>query len=863
MSMNICIPLERAGAHPDSSLGPKAVALGRLIALGVAVPPGICIPVAAYRHHLEKGALAAGLGEDLAGMRAISADDLLVKRASILASIRERIEKAPIDQALGSDIREYFRTRKPSAVAVRSSATGEDSPGHSFAGQHDTYLDVEGVAACLDSIKACWASLWSEPAYEYRERYGLDHREASMAVIIQEMVDADLSGVVFTADPLTGSRELLVIEACRGKCESLASGRIVPERILVRKARLHPLESTPGEQGKLLDRHAIGSLARQALKIESALGAPQDLEWAVKGGKFNFLQARPITALPEEADLQIWTSANVGEVLPDVASPMTWSLVYRYVDMLFGYFLERLGLHFRDLNLIGQIAGRAYFNVISAESLFQCFPTMGKRDMRDFFGGAENKEGSELLKRLRAGEEENKFSAPGVLLRLPALVIWVLIHPPAKGHEFIRMMKRRAREIWPEEPERLSDNELLTLFNHLLDSLFEDHHGSAYAVSGVSYYFNLVGICRRWLGDSDGSLAGRLLSGIGGLDSAQSGLDMWHLAELGRKTPEVAKLLESGIEFSQMKRVLSGSPGGDEFLRAWDEFMDRHGHHARGEVDVKNPRWCETPDYILDQVRGFAGAGADKDPVAAYRRLVEVRVELIGRCRKELRNPVKRAIFDYLLKQVESGLAVRENLKSEAIRRVMYQRFILLELGRRLNRRGVFNSADDIFFLKLEELEPVLHGGGPAGLPDVITRRRAEYQHNLTIEPPAVIIGRFDPDCFVPDPVEASVKTMTGIGISPGIASGPARVVLKVDSSSRVLPGEILVAPFADPGWTPYFMPAAGIVIDQGGMLSHGSIVARELGIPAVANLGPATRVIRNGQRVTVDGHRGVVTISE
>jgi len=868
MDVKICIPLERAADVAIEVVGPKAAALGRLIGLGVAVPSGTCIPAAAYRRHLEQNGIAAAIHDELERLRAIPAEDLPTGRSASLASIRSRITQAPLDQSLVVEIEDlfhnhHFHPQRPTTVAVRSSAAGEDSPQHSFAGQHDTFLDVGGPAACVDAIKACWASLWSERAWEYREHNRFDHLGAEMAVIIQEMVGADLSGVVFTVDPMTGIRELLVIEACRGKCENLVSGRVAPERFLVEKARLRLVESEPGEQGRVLDARRAKSLARQAMKIESALGAPQDLEWAFSDGRFCFLQARPITALPEEADLQIWTSSNVGEVLPDVASPLTWSLVYRYVELLFGCFLKRLGLNFRDLDLVGLIAGRAYFNVIAAESLVRCFPSMGMRDMRDFFGGEQNQEGAELLKRLRFREAKIKFNAPGVLLRLPGLVLWVFIHTPDRSHIFIRRMKENSKQLWPSDMNGISDDRLLDLFKLMLSSIFEGDEGFAYAASGMSYYFNLVGICSKWLKDADGSLAGRLMSGMGGVDSAQSGLDMWHLAKLARTLPEVMQMLESGVDFEQLKSRLSGTPQGDQFLQSWDEFMQRHGHHARGEVDVMNPRWCETPDYVLDQVRGFAGAGAEKDPAAAYRRLAEERDQLIAGCRKALGNPFKRVLFDYVLKQASSGLVCRENLKSEAIRRVMYQRFILLELGRRLAGRKVFNSEDDIFFLDFDELEAVIHGKGPAGLAAIITRRRAEYRRNLTLDHPAVIIGRFDPDHFVPDPVKDPGKTMTGIGISPGIAQGPARVVARVDSTVKVQVGEILVAPFTDPGWTPYFMPAAGIVIDQGGMLSHGSIVARELGIPAVANVGPATRLIRDGQLVRVDGYRGTVIILE
>jgi pyruvate,water dikinase len=230
-------------------------------------------------------------------------------------------------------------------------------------------------------------------------------------------------------------------------------------------------------------------------------------------------------------------------------------------------------------------------------------------------------------------------------------------------------------------------------------------------------------------------------------------------------------------------------------------------------------------------------------------------------CRRQLRNPLKRTIFNHLLARAQQGSVFRENAKSEVIKVLTVMRKLLLELGKRLADKGVLENADDVFFLRQEEIAPVIQGNADFDIHGVITARRDEYDKNSSITPPDVVFGRFDPDNYVPDEQDEQTEVLNGIGVSPGRVTGKARVILRADSDQQLLAGEILVAPFTDPGWTPYFVPAAAIVMDEGGVISHGSIVAREYGIPAVVNVGTATKLIRTGQKIQVDGNLGVVRI--
>jgi pyruvate,water dikinase len=312
--------------------------------------------------------------------------------------------------------------------------------------------------------------------------------------------------------------------------------------------------------------------------------------------------------------------------------------------------------------------------------------------------------------------------------------------------------------------------------------------------------------------------------------------------------------------WAEVSSRLESSGAGREFLGRWRQFLHRHGHHARGEMDMFNPRWREQPDYVLGVVRNFMRAEGKTNPEADQQRHAEERERLRAELLRRLRNLAKRWVFGHVVRQAQLSAAIRENVKDAGIRIIADTRELVVELGRRLASRGVLAQADDVFFLRLEEIAPVVHGDPGFDVRDRIAERRAGYERNLALTPPAIVVGKYDPARHKPDVFDSTSLDLNGLAVSPGVVTGPARVILHA-GDGQVLPGEILVAPFTDPGWTPYFIPAAGIVMDQGGLLSHGSIVAREYGIPAVVNVGPATRLIKTGQMIEVDGDTGRVRI--
>lgn len=883
---------ERFVAHLDSIddhamafVGPKAASLVRLTRLGLAVSPGFCVLAGAYRAHLKTIASGSTIGQWIDDLSNAPPGDVSRR----LADVRSAIVEAKLTRALVEAIDEHHASLGSSWLAVRSSATAEDLPGHSFAGQHDTFLDVSGLDDCVHRIKECWASIWTERAFAYRKKHCFAHNAVDMGVIVQALVAAETSGVLFTADPVTGDKERVVIEACWGLGETLVSGKVAPDRyvleldsfrILENSVSEKVIELTVDDEGELSERtvdserrqiscltetHAR-QLAESACRVAAAEGFPQDIEWSVCGGEIVFHQARPISVeapKPSWESRQVWFNANVGEVLPDVVTPLTWSLIDTF-DAMLRSFHGWMGIEWGDHPILGRVAGRVYFNLNTAAGLFRRLPVLRNADITKVLGGDQDKA-------FQAGDldiadediPDVKVRLWKMFMRMPWFAFQALRHSPKNGARFARRLNERIETLKRTDPRTLSNSALLDFVQQRFDELHQVVEGVAFQCSAMAYFTILEKICVRWLDDQQLTITNRLLSGMGGVDSAEAGLAMWKLAHLAGTHADLAAVTETADNWGAFHGAVENVEGGPEFLEAWHDFMARHGHHCRGELEFANPRWAESPDYVFDQLCGFLQRLGDHNPVATHAERRREREALIQECRAKLRNPLKRWLFNHSLARAQLASAVRENLKSVTVRHLTLIRQSALELGKRLVDEGKFLAADDIFFLSMAEIGPVSQDASAFQVAETIQKRRQDYESNLALNPPSIVVGEYHPQTHPNRPMPVEGAYLDGIAVSAGIARGPARVILRADENAKVLPGEILVAPFTDPGWTPYFIPAVGIVMDLGGQLSHGSIVAREYGIPAVVNVGPATRLIKTGQQIEVDGNRGRVRLSD
>jgi phosphohistidine swiveling domain-containing protein len=868
----------------ERMIGPKAFSLVRMNRLGLKVPAGFCLTTEAYRAHIE----TSGISDRITSILDTVASAPPEEERSLLGEIREAIIAAPLDEVLCPTIATYYDKLGAARVAVRSSATAEDLPGWSFAGQYDTYLGITDIEGCCRAVKQCWASLWTQRAWDYRQKNGFDHRAVGMAVIIQALVAADASGVLFTADPATGRTDRIIIEACFGLGEPLAAGQVAPDRLVVTKRGLaliaqtindKKVETIVDEQGAVrhrpvepqrmsrpaIDRRTAVRLARRARKAEARLGGPQDMEWAVQGSRIFFLQARPITTVAAARsweDRQVWTNANLGEVLPDAMTPMTCSFVFATCASLLDPVLILLGAeHLKQEKIARLIAGRLYLNVSTWLAMAQRIPGARVFPIHELIGGAQGVTATPGGPEITPEDLANvRASTAKMVLRLPWFLLALAAHHQARACRSLRKIQAESCRLQDLDFPRMSRAELGRAFRVLVrDGL--RRFDLLDIVAAMTPLALLYPVCARWLGDAEGAVANSLLTGLGDVASARAGIDLWRLALQARAVPAVRQAILTTGTWQSTQRKLAASDAGRAFLESWERFMACHGHHCRGEVEFYNPRWSERPDYILKLVRGYVIQAEATDPLATQAQRARRRAQRQEQYCRQLKNPVRRAIFSRLLRAAQRGSALRENFKSEAMRWTAALRRILLELGRRFTDTGVFREVDDVFFLQLPEVAALLRGTADFDAPRLVAARRAQYEKDKPLTPPKIVVGRFDPAAVVPEASGASADVLTGVAASAGVATGPARVILHSDTDEQVQPGEILVAPFTDPGWTPYFLPAAGIVMEQGGLLSHGSIIAREYGLPAVVNVPRATQILRTGQILRVDGNRGTVTM--
>jgi pyruvate,water dikinase len=527
--------------------------------------------------------------------------------------------------------------------------------------------------------------------------------------------------------------------------------------------------------------------------------------------------------------------------------------------------LDMIGLDRGNNPVVGLVAGRCYANLNTLLGIVRQLPLVRRARLNTVFGdtapGAEASRWIELATQNRA-EVKSHFGK--ALLRLPGSFFHTIFFTEKKLQRALGHLQRVVQGFDTLDLKHLSAGEILDQLTQSVEDLRQfisrARHGAIHGGVAIAAFLLLRKVCVRWLGESEG-FANGLLIGVGDLMDARSGLDLWQLAEEAARHPPVKSAVLSGDTWEHVSQALQQVDGGNQFHQSWAEFMRNHGHHARGEFELYNARWCERPDYILSLVRSFMSALEQTNMVTAWRERIEKRRQLVQECRVRLKNPLRRVVFNRLLTRAQHFVTVRENSKDHVIRLFMTWRRVLLALGDRLCAQGVLRSPEDVFFLTLAEMQAVAAGAPDGATQARIELRKSDYDSFRDITPPLTVLGRFRPQTRPSAREDATAECLKGLGVCPGIARGKARVIQSVADESHVLPGEILVAPFTDPGWTPYLVCSSGIVIDQGGLLSHGSIIAREYGIPTVVNVGPATHLIQTGDTVEVDGDQGTVRI--
>ncbi|WP_406673280.1 PEP/pyruvate-binding domain-containing protein [Nonomuraea sp. N2-4H] len=833
--MRAVLPLDDPAADLATA-GGKGASLARLSRAGLPVPGGFCITTDAYR------AFVAGFRDEI--LRAAAGDPGSIPALFAAREVPERLAE-PI-------LRAYAELGDGVPVAVRSSATAEDLPGMSFAGQQDSFLNVKGPGALLDAVRRCWASLWNPRAIAYRDRQGVPHDDVALAVVVQELVDADAAGVLFTADPVSGDRDATVINASWGLGEAVVGGQVTPDVITVRGGRV--AESRTGDKKVMTVRTATGTeerpvpeerraapvlddaeaetLAGLGARIQALYGVPMDIEWARRDGAFAIVQARPITGLPAPLEEwndslkggHLWTGGNLGEAIPDVMTPITWS----YVRLFIAEAMSASTLP--GFDLVGNIGGRFYMNLSVVHSVATAI------GVRRLLGAIE-----QIFGKL----------PPGLDVPLVGLSRWEIIRrvlPVAVG---IRRRVRRNIKIMhaflaasPARCEELRERVAATATPVELADLWEreirPHAVTSFQMleaAGRQGNATLV-MTRHRLRDLVGDIdAEAMLTGV----NADGGL-----ASMGLLTG--------------LSKLAAGEIGRDEFARTY-------GHRGPHEFEVSFPRPGEDAQWIDAQLAGLRDLR--KDTEALLERQRAAREEAWARFARS--HPRKAAPMRARVRRWSAVVRDRESARSESVRTFWVLRAFTVRAGE------LSGAGDDVFYLYLDELLDLLRGD--RSVLEKVPSRRATYERYAALPPyPALIVGPFDPVRWAADPARradlydaratapsapsvAESDAITGFPGAPGVVEGVARVIAGPEDGDRLQPGEILVTTLTNVGWTPMFPRAAAVVTDMGAPLSHASIVARELGIPAVVGTGNATMRVRDGDRIRVDGERGTVEV--
>jgi pyruvate,water dikinase len=887
--MKFTTPLSELKRSDLAVAGGKGANLGALIAAGLPVPDGFCVTTDAYRAFVDANGLQAQIESVL---DATCMDDPAALE-SAAQSIRARFAAGSISPELAAAIRAGYLAMGGSVpVAVRSSATAEDLPDLSFAGQQDTYLNIVGEDAVLAAVRDCWASLWTARAIGYRARNDVAQDAVALAVVVQRMVESEVSGVLFTANPLTGKRDETVIDATFGLGEALVSGQVEPDHYVVDAAGKVMLKTLGakalairGKAGGGTQKTGEDAAARQALpddqivalarlgqQAAQAFGGSQDMEWTFAGGKLSVVQSRPITSLyplPESCTperFEVLFSFAAWQGMLDPYTPLgqdVFSLLVAGVGRMFG-----ANVCPEEQRVFLAAGERLYVNITVPLSL-----PVG-RIIAGIFVESIDPAAAEAIKVVLDDPRLPKSKvSPG---DLPSLACGLL--PVAGNAVFNLLVPRRGRQRLELRIERALQNvraicasaqspaELaqafadvtLTLPKILLPILLP---------AVIAGQIPLQGLIRRSTDIPGGpELALELTRGLPHNVTTEMDLSLWRASRAILADPASAARFSAG-EVSELVDAYRAGQLPAAAQTAVGEFLAIYGLRGVGEIDLGRVRWVEDPLHILQVLQSYIRiTDESRSPEAVFARGAEAAAQaqeqLVAAHRRTKGGAIKACIVRAAARRVRELTGLRESPKFAIVRLLGTLRLRLLEFGRELADKGVIARADDLFFLHARELAELDHRV-PAIWQDLIAARRGVYDRELRRRRlPHLILSDGTTFYESAGPIDASADTLTGTPVSAGVVEGVVHVV-RDPHGEQLAPGEILVCPATDPAWTPLFLAAGGLVMEVGGMITHGSVVAREYGLPAVVGVDGATERLKTGQRVRVDGTKGTVVVLE
>ena len=868
---------QRRGGDDPRAIGGKAARLAWLSRHGFNVPKAVVLPVEAFAQTIRE--LPPGC-EPRALLRAATGRSG-VQRA---AEARQYILNAPLPRGLEEELQALWRelgAQSPWGLAVRSSATCEDGALVSMAGLAESLLGVRGAGELSLAVRQVWASIASGRALAYLAAHGV--RDVGMAVIVQRMVEARAAGVMFTRSPdarVRGGGDERIVNAGLGLGAPVVNGATTPdvlridtrgrmiEAIIAHKARAtvvgaHGVAEVDVESpdGPALGRERLAELSEIAARLEKLEAVAWDVEFACDVEQTWVVQARPATGhgYPEGGDIHtVWSNVNVGEALPGVATPFTWSVAGAFSEAGFRRAFAALGCRVpKHARLVGNVHGRIYLNLTQFMRIAAQVPFLDPRTLVELGGGW----GGEQL-----AVQVEDVSRSGFYARLP-LTATRLLREQIALDEHVRAFEGFAEKQWRAQSALdlaiLPDDGVARRLRDIQALLERTGTVMLTSASGtLGTHLALKMMLERVVPLDADRLAQSLTSGIHDLESARPGIGLMHVVALARREPEAAAAIQR-----ESTTGLDAIPEGPT-RRALLSFLELYGDRAIREAELSTPRWKEDPRPVLRLLR----AALRTDEQRVERTLARARVHAdsdMARLVPKL-NLVQQTLVRHLVARAQRAARLRERMRAWVTRVLGMLRAASLDADRRLLRRDPELHADwktlvasggpsaaipSVFFLTIDETFEALRAPR-ADVAALVRARRAELvRDQARPDPPATFVGT--PPPVVLPPMGGDV--LRGLPASAGLVEGRARVLFREEEMDSLQPGEVLVVHTTDVGWTPLFLVAAGVVTELGGPLSHAAVVAREFGVPTVVNVLGATRILRTGDLLRVDGDRGTV----
>ncbi len=836
--------------------GGKGANLGELSGIsGIQVPDGFCVTTEAYKKITSK---LSSLLDELTPIRAEERE----KIRGISARIRTAIEGTPIPKEIADEISGHISEKD--AYAVRSSATAEDLPTASFAGQQDTYLNIIGKEAVLQHISKCWASLFTERAVTYRIQNGFDHHKVHLSVVVQKMVFPQAAGILFTADPITGNRKVLSIDASFGLGEALVSGlvnadnykvqhgEITEKKISAKKLAIYAVkgggtkeqEITSEQQDKqALTDDQILQLAEMGRKTEAHFGSPQDIEWCLADDTFYIVQSRPITTLypiPEANDEEnhVYVSVGHNQMMTDAMKPLGLSFFLIWTPAPMRTAGGRL---FVDITkMLTSATGR--------ETILN--HTLGKSDplTKDALTTIIERDFIKLLP--ETGDGKMPFAPLPPQFENDPSIVYDLIR---RSEESVQTLKQSIQAVSGAE-----------LFHFILEDirllkLNADKQSIGVIMTAMNASAWINDKMNEWLGEKNA--ADTLAQSAPNNVTSEMGLALMDVADVIRPYPAVIDHLQQAKDDNFLDELVQFE-GGRKAQDAIYAFLNKYGMRCAGEIDITKTRWSEKPSIlvhmILSNIKNFEPGASQQKFEQGRQEALKKEQELLTRLKQLPDGEQKAAETKQKIDQIRNFSGYREYPKYGIVNRYFIYKMALLKEAEQLVQAGVIREKEDIYYLSFEELLEVIRSN--KSNQQLISKRKEEYRIHEKLSPPRVITSDGEIITGKYNLENLPAGAIAGLAVSAGVIEGRARVILNMEDAD-LEDGDILVTTFTDPSWTPLFVSIKGLITEVGGLMTHGAVICREYGLPAVVGVENATKLIKDGQRIRVNGTDGYLEL--